>query len=181
MSTWICLLRGVNLGAHNKLSMPHLRQALTDVGLARVRTYLQSGNVIMDSEVASKTEAAEIVSRVLVDSFALQVPVIVRTPDELRRLDTWCPFRAEALERPTAVHLLHLTEAADPDRVTALTEQRWEPDAIAVDGADAAIRYATTMHKSRLQHSTVLRRLGVDGTARNWRTFQALLELTADD
>lgn len=52
MSTWICLLRGVNLGAQNKLNMPALRAALTEAGLSDVRTYLQSGNVIAGSNAA---------------------------------------------------------------------------------------------------------------------------------
>jgi uncharacterized protein (DUF1697 family) len=64
--------------------------------------------------------------------------------------------------------------------VTALIEESWGPDELAVGESAVAIKYATTMHRSRLQHSIVLRRLGVDGTVRNWRTVQALVDLTAD-
>lgn len=180
MSTWICLLRGVNLGAQNKLNMPALRAALAEAGLSDVRTYLQSGNVIADSDATTPEEIAGMVEDVLRSRFDLSVPVIVRTPEQLRRLAKWCPFREEALERPTLVHLLHLASRPDPDRVRALTQQSWTPDELAVDETDVAIKYATSMHRSRLQYSTIRRRLGVDGTARNWRTLQALVDLTAD-
>lgn len=179
MSTWICLLRGVNLGARNKLSMPELRAALSEAGMQDVRTYIQSGNVIGCSEVATRDEIAAFVGEVLSTNFDLNVPVIVRTPEELRRLLEWCPFRAEAQERPTVVHLLHLSARPEQNRVAALTEQSWSPDEIAIGEEDVAIKYATSMHQSRLQHSSVLRRLGVDGTARNWRTVHKLVELAA--
>jgi uncharacterized protein (DUF1697 family) len=96
-------------------------------------------------------------------------------------MPTWCPFREEAEDRPTAVHLLHLAAQPDPERAADLTQRDWSPDEVAIRGADVAIRYADTMHRSRLQHSAVLRRLRVDGTARNWRTLQALIDLTADN
>jgi uncharacterized protein (DUF1697 family) len=179
MPTWICLLRGVNLGARNKLNMADFRAALTAAGLADVRTYLQSGNVIACSEASRAEEIAGVVEKVLDDRFGLRVPVIVRTPSELLELLNWCPFEKDALERPAAVHLLHLAARPSPDRVAALTQQSWGPDEMAVGEMDVVIRYATSMHQSRLQHSTVLRRLGVDGTARNWRTLRALVDLTA--
>lgn len=181
MSTWICLLRGVNLGAHNKLNMPALRAALTDEGFSDVRTYIQSGNVIVRSDASGADDVARMVRDVINNRFDLTIPVVVRTPAQLRDLLTWCPFRVEALERPTVVHLLHLATPPDPDRATALAEQDWSPDEIAIGESDVAIKYATTMHRSRLQHSAVLRRLKVDGTARNWRTLQALVELTAEE
>lgn len=160
--------------------MPALRAALAEAGLTDVQTYLQSGNVIARSEASTAKEIAETVGTVLGDRFDLHVPVIVRTPEQLRHLLTWCPFRQAALDRPAVVHLLHLAAQPNPARVAALTDQSWSPDEVAVDEMDVAIRYATSMHQSRLQHSTVLRRLGVDGTARNWETLQALVDLTAD-
>lgn len=179
MPTWICLLRGVNLGATNKLNMPALRTALSEAGLSEVRTYIQSGNVIMNSDLSQPDQIAQLVEKIIGNQFGLDVPVIVRTPERLRQLANWCPFRNEALDGGI-VHFLHLAAKPDPDRVTALTRQNWSPDALAVNEADVAIRYATSMHKSRLQYSTIRRRLGVDGTARNWRTLQALITLTAD-
>jgi uncharacterized protein (DUF1697 family) len=180
MPTWICLLRGVNLGARNQLNMAELRAALTQAGLAEVRTYLQSGNVIACSEVSQAQQIGNVVAKVLDDRFDLRVPVVVRTPGELLELLNWDPFEKDALERPAAVHLLHLAARPSPDRVAELTQQSWSPDEIAVREMDVVIRYATSMHRSRLQHSTVLRRLGVDGTARNWRTLRALVDLTAN-
>lgn len=110
----------------------------------------------------------------------VDVPVVVRSPLELRDVLAWCPF-PDADARPTATHVLHLSVEPDPERAAALAAQDWAPDGLAVRGREVVVQYAEAMHGSRLQHATVLRRLGVDGTARNWRTLQALVELTVEN
>ncbi|MGE5830523.1 MAG: hypothetical protein ACM30G_19470 [Micromonosporaceae bacterium] len=82
--------------------------------------------------------------------------------------------------RPTAVHVIHLAREPDPDDVAAMLKEDWSPDGVAVRDLEVVVCYAESMHRSRLQHAAVLKRLGVDGTARNWRTLQALVDLTID-
>jgi uncharacterized protein (DUF1697 family) len=71
------------------------------------------------------------------------------------------------------------TPCVGKNRVADDSAQDWSPDELAVHdrGLDVVVTYATSMHASRLQHTAILRRLGVDGTARNWRTVQALTRL----
>jgi len=180
MPVWVSLLRGINLGARNKVNMPQLRTALTDAGFADVRTYVQSGNVITRSRHRSPDRVAGDVREVVRERFDLDVPVIVRSPRQLRDVHSWCPFPDDAAARPTGVQVIHLAADPDPDRVAALLAEPCEPDGLAARGRELVVCYAETMHASRLQHATVLRRLGVEGTARNWRTLQTLVELTAD-
>jgi uncharacterized protein (DUF1697 family) len=178
--TWVSLLRGVNLGARNKINMPRLREALAGAGFEDVRTYVQSGNVVARSPHTDPDAVAEAVRDVVREHFGLEVPVVVRTPQQLREVLAWCPFPQDAAERPTAVQVLHLAAQPQQEAVDAVLAQDWSPDALAVRGLEAVVRYAATMHASRLQHAALLKRLGVDGTARNWRTLQALVELTGE-
>lgn len=180
MPVWVSLLRGINLGARNKVNMPRLRDALAAAGFDDVRTYVQSGNVITRSRHRSPDRVADTVRDVVQEHFAVDVPVVVRSPQQLRDVLAWCPFPEDAAARPTAVHVVHLDGGPDPDRVAALISADWSPDGVVARGQEIVIRYAELMHTSRLQHATALKRLGVDGTARNWRTLQALVELTAD-
>jgi uncharacterized protein (DUF1697 family) len=177
VTVWVSLLRGINLGAHNKVNMPALREALTAAGFRDVRTYVQSGNVIADSRHRSPDAVAEAVRAVLTAHFDVDVPVVVRTPSRLRAVRDWNPFPDDAADRPNQVHVIHLAGEPDLEQVGRLTGEDWEPDGLAVRGPEVVIRYADTMRTSRLQHAKVLKRLGVDGTARNWRTLTALVEL----
>ena len=178
MPVWVSLLRGVNLGARNKVNMPRLRAALVEAGFDDVRTYVQSGNVVARSPHRDADRMAAAVRAVVREHFAVDVPVVVRSPAQLRAVLAWCPFPDDAAARPTAVHVVHLTADPDPDRVAALLSADWSPDRVAARGREIVICYADGMHGSRLQYATALKRLGVDGTARNWRTLQALVDLT---
>lgn len=179
MPVWVSLLRGINLGARNKVNMPQLRAALADAGFDDVRTYVQSGNVVTRSGHRSPDRVAAAVRAVARERFGLDVPVVVRSPGQLRDVLDWCPFPDAAAARPTAVHVLHLTEEPDSARLAALLDEDWSPDRLAARGRELVVCYADVMHTSRLQHAAALKRLGVDGTARNWRTLQALVDLVS--
>jgi uncharacterized protein (DUF1697 family) len=181
MPVWVSLLRGVNLGARNKVHMPTLRAALEGRGFEQVRTYVQSGNVVTRSSHRSAATVGAAVRETVRHEFGIDVPVVVRSPGELRAVLDWCPFPDDAAARPTAVQVLHLVSEPDPARVRALLDEDWSPDAVAARGCDVVARYEETMLRSRLQHANILKRLGVDGSARNWRTLQALVELTRAD
>ena len=84
MGTFVALLRGINLGPNNRIAMPALREALTGAGFRRVRTYVQSGNIVLDREQDGAGLAAAIAT-LLAGEFGLDVPVVLRTASELAR------------------------------------------------------------------------------------------------
>jgi uncharacterized protein (DUF1697 family) len=179
MPVWVSLLRGVNLGARNKVNMPALRKALEARGFEDVRTYVQSGNVVTRSGHRGAASVGAAVRDTVRTEFGIDVPVVVRSPEQLCSVLDWCPFPQDAAARPTGVHVVHLTAEPAPDRLQALLAEDWSPDGIAARGLEIVVRYDEAMHRSRLQYATILKRLGVDGTARNWRTLQALVDLSS--
>src|SRR5690242_7668698 len=116
MPTWVSLLRGVNLGARNQVSMPALRTALEADGFADVRTYVQSGNVVARSAHRSPAAVGSAVAAAVRREFGLDVPVVVRSPAELRAVLDWNPFPEDAAGRPTGVQVLHLAAAPESGR-----------------------------------------------------------------
>ena len=76
MTAFVILLRGVNVGGRNRLPMADLRTALTDEGLTNVRTYIQSGNVLLDAPSRTPDAAAARVRSVIAREFGLDVPAI---------------------------------------------------------------------------------------------------------
>jgi uncharacterized protein (DUF1697 family) len=177
MAEWVCFLRAVNLGARNRVSMPQLRKALLAAGFEDVRTYLQSGNVVLKSRRRAEADVASAVRSVVGVEFGIDTPVLIRTPQQVRDILAWCPFPAEAVSTPATVQVVHLDAEPEPVRVASTLAQDWRPDALEIRGREACIRYATTMHASRLQSAALLNRLGVGGTVRNWRTLAAIADL----
>jgi uncharacterized protein (DUF1697 family) len=177
MPTWVCLLRAVNLGNHNKVTMARLRESLADAGFTDVRTYVQSGNVVLASSARSPRRVSAAVRDVLRETFSVDTPVLVRTPAQLRAVAEWDPFGDQSAERPSSVHVLHLDAEPDPEALAELVGTDWGDDRVAARGLEVVIAYGESMHDSRLQHEALLKRLTVTGTSRNWRTLLALVDL----
>src|SRR4051812_29217107 len=97
MALHVVLLRGINLGSRNRVAMAELRDMLTDAGFGDVRTYLQSGNVVLASD-ASPEEIRTDVERLIADRFGLEIAVVVRTRDELAEIVERNPLRDVATD-----------------------------------------------------------------------------------
>ena len=82
MSGWAALLRGVNLGGHNKVPMAELRALCEGLGLARVQTYIASGNVVFASE-RDEADLRDAIAAALVERYGKQLGVLVRSAAEL--------------------------------------------------------------------------------------------------
>jgi uncharacterized protein (DUF1697 family) len=177
MPTWIALLRAINLGARNKVAMPRLREVLADDGFADVRSYVQSGNVVLRSPRRSATSVGNRIGELVEREFGLTVPVVVRTPAEMESVIAANPFPEAAAERPKLLHVVFLEGDADADGVDTLHSDDLTQDVCRVDGRQLYVDYTDGVHGSKLTSTYFRRRLGVDGTARNWRTVLAVAEL----
>ena len=178
MPVWVSLLRAVNLGARNKVSMPVLRGLLEQAGFDEVRTYVQSGNIVTRSSHRSSDKVSGVIGGIIAEHFDVDTPVAVRSPQQLRAVLEWNPFPQAAAERPKLVTVCHLLRTPKPVDVEALlAENVSEP--IAVRGDEVVIDYAAGSHSSKVSPAWLARRLKVEATARNWRTLTALVEMTS--
>lgn len=177
MPTRVSLLRAVNLGARNKVPMAALREVLSEAGFERVQTYVASGNVITTSRHRSADRVAARVREVVAELTGLDVPVMVRSPADIDAVLAANPWPRATRERPKLVSVFFLAGVPSPDRVEALHAEDFAPETCRVIGRELYVDYGTSVHGSRLTAAFLARRLGVDGTARNWRTVQALAGL----
>ena len=118
MARHIVLLRGINLPRHKRISMPELREALEDAGFRDIKTYVQSGNVVLSSRATPKTVARK-VERTIADRFGLDVDVVVRTRDELAKVISREPFGKVASD-PKRFQVTFLAAKPDADVLAKL-------------------------------------------------------------
>jgi uncharacterized protein (DUF1697 family) len=174
--TWVALLRAVNLGAHNKVPMPALRTVLTDAGFTGVRTYVNSGNVVLDSTLRSPAKVGQRVHDLIAEHFGVDTPVMMRTGAELAAVYDWNPFPDAAADHPHLVAVLHLSGEPEAARVEAFLAADYAPVRVAHRGEEVVIDWHDRSGRPRVD--SALKKLGVHATARNWRTLTALVELT---
>src|SRR5918911_4401192 len=120
MPKHIVLLRGINIGSRNRIAMPALREALEEDGFGDVKTYVQSGNVVLTSRAAPATVARK-VERLIADRFGLDIDVVVRTRDELAEVVRRNPLGKVATD-PKRYQVSFLSAAPAPEVVRKLEE-----------------------------------------------------------
>lgn len=162
------------------MRMPALRETLHAAGLTDVATLQVAGNVVVDPGAHTPEGLAHVVRTAVLDSFGHDLPVLVRSHEELRALAERNPYLGTQESR--WVLTMILDRIPDDDDVAAALDaaQGIAPeDAFTVDGRAVFLRYASGVGTSRLQGAWLERRLGVVGTARNANTIEKLIALTA--
>lgn len=171
---WIALLRGVG-GGIRPLPMRDLVVALERIGLKDVRTYIQSGNVVFSSAKAASRLADEI-ERCIEKNFGFHSKTFVLSVPELRRAAAGNPF-PQADEKPQALHLFFLDKPAKEAQLDAMNELKAKSEQFVLKGK-VFYFYAPEGFGTSKLGAKARRLLGVDATARNWRTVGKLIEMT---
>jgi uncharacterized protein (DUF1697 family) len=168
---WVALLRAVNLGARNKVPMAELRRLLEAAGYEGVRTYIASGNVLLDGRTGRAALGSDI-ERLVLDAFGVATTAILRKPRELSATVEAHPFDDSA-----KTHVAFL--AKRPDNAATARLEAFDPSTV-LRGAELYLHLPRGVQGSRLSNARIESLLGVPATLRNWRTVVALAELAAE-
>ncbi len=175
----IALLRGVNVGANNRVPMARLRELMEELGYEGVRTHLQSGNALFTAAGTPPARAAQEIEGQLARHLGLGVRVLVRTGDELARVIAANPL-PEAVSEPARLLVNFLSQAPDPERLRALDPADFEPDIFGVGEREIYVWCPEGVRATKLSYAFWEKRLGVVATARNWNTVTRLGALVGE-
>lgn len=180
MTIYIALLRGINVGGKNKIRMADLKITFETMGLGRVQTYIQSGNVLFESDEGEEALRNKIEHQIEAD-FGIKVTVMLRTSAELERIIANCPFSekevtaAEATAVGEVLHVAMLTEAPAREGIERLSAYKTEDDEFRIEGREVYLLFRDSIRDSKLAAN--IHRLGVPATVRNWNTTNKLASL----
>ena len=176
--TYAALLRGVNLGSHNKVAMPRLRTLISGLGCDATTTYRQSGNVVFTSDRNAR-DLREGIETALERELDVRAAVLLRTKSELEALLAANPF-ADRTDDPRRLHVIFLDVAPDRARLGSFDSAEFAPDEFRLLGRDMFAFYPGGYGRTKLTTATIEKRLAVTATSRNWRTVTALAELASN-
>jgi uncharacterized protein (DUF1697 family) len=175
MPRQIALLRGINLGSRNRVSMPELRELLTRLGHEDVKTLLQSGNVVLTSEETDEA-LEQALEQAIAKDLGVESRVVVRTVNELEVLVERDPF-ADVVDDPKRYQVSFLSAPPEAAVVRALEDADVAPERVMVSGREIYAWHPNGIQRSPLAKLLTDDKLGVTATARNWNTVLKLLEL----
>ena len=178
MTTYVGLLRGINVGGNKMVAMAELREMVTALGFTDVKTLLQSGNVVFRGPAKATAKLESQLEAALEKRFGMNVDFHVRTADEWRAVIDANPFPAEAKKDPSHLLVTCFKAPLDKANVKAVQAAITGPETLHADGRHLYMVFPDGIGKSKAP-VIVGRTLRAYGTARNWNTVLKLAALMA--
>lgn len=179
MTTYVALLRGVNVGGNRLVAMADLRRCLDALGFVEARSLLQSGNLVFGSPARPVARLEALLDAEAEKRLGLKTTFFVRTAKEWSAIIARNPFPDEARRDPGHLLVLCLRKAPARAAVKALEAAITGREVVRSDGRQAYIVYPDGIGRSRLTSALLDKTLG-RGTGRNWNTVLKLGALTQD-
>jgi uncharacterized protein (DUF1697 family) len=177
MPVVICMLRGVNVGAHNRVKMDDLKKLFTSLKLSDPQTYVQSGNIIFKTDERNLDKLRTNLETAIHKKFGFQSDAILRSAKDLREVIAQNPFAKRKDIHPGK--LLVTFFSADPGEAARKQARaiQCDPEELFIEGREAYIYFPNGAGRSKLNWSLIPKTLKVHGTARNWNSVTKMLEM----
>ena len=171
----MALLRGINVAGKAKVAMAALRDVCESAGCEDVVTYIQSGNVVLQSKLPAE-ELRSVLETAIGEEFGFTPAVMIRTANEMAAVVEKNPY-PEADEKTLHVGFLHAAPNAATKKCLAAID--CVPEEVTAAGRHLYLHLPNGMGRAALpvQLERCLRPAPV--TVRNWRTVTKLVELSA--
>ena len=176
MNTFIVLFRGINVSGQKKIKMAELKNHLQDIGLTSIETYIQSGNVIVQTTWDVSTLNQKIIEKIEKE-YGFSVELITRIPADLKNVIKKNPFGHKDLQR---LYVTFLSEIPANDKVLALRQVDYSPEEFVLHN-DVIYFYSPLGYgRAKMNNNFFENKLKVSATTRNWKTVNKLLEISEE-
>src|SRR3989454_433425 len=173
MTIYVAMLRGINVSGQKTIKMENLRVSFEALGFRRVRSYVQSGNVIFEATKASSDNLSKNVGEKILSDFGFSVPLILRTSEEMKKIVSDNPFLKERGIDRSKLHVTFLSELPAKAALGKLDALNVLPDQFRVKGREI---YGRT----KLSNIAFEKLLSLEATTRNWKTVNTLAEMSSE-
>ena len=177
MTTHLALLRGINVSGHNMIKMDTLKTILEAIGFKNVLTYIQSGNVFVDSVEESAAKVGFIMKQEIFKTFGFDVAIVMVSKQDLETCFINNPFLKENEVDLKKLYVAFVSKELRSENSNDLKVSQFKPDEAYIDSSRIYIKYAVGAGKTRLDQKYIEKKLILTATIRNWNTVTQLLQL----
>jgi len=177
MTKYLALLRGINVSGHNMIKMDALKKMLENMGFQNVETYIQSGNVFLESEEETAASVGFKIKQEIAKVFGYDVPVIMVSKTDLDLCFNNNSFLKEKDCDGKKLYVAFVSKELTPSAINDLKISNFKPDEAAIDTSRIYIKYAIGAGKTNLDQKYIEKKLNVVATIRNWNTVTKLFEM----
>lgn len=175
MAVFLSILRGINVSGQKQIKMADLKKLYEELGFKNVKTFIQSGNVVFESKSASKL--SEKIEKKIKEHYSFDVPVIIRTKEELQHAIEKNPFLKKKNIALDKLHITFLAEQPSNENIQATEAYNYTPDEFHISGREVYVYCPNGYGNTKINNTFFERKLKVGATTRNWKTSNELLKM----
>jgi len=181
MNTYLCILRGINVSGHKIIKMDELKNLFQKLGFNAVQTYIQSGNVIFQSELKNQQELELLIAKRVNEVFGFDVPILVKTFKELQHVFENNPFLKNGVTDISKLHVTFLSEIPNSTLVKQFNEVDLGSDEFTIDNSSIYIHCPVNGYgNSKISNQFIENKLKLNATTRNWKTITQLMNMSQE-
>lgn len=180
MTTYISLLRGINVSGQKLIKMQTLEKTFQNLGCEKVKTYLQSGNVVFTSNTTSTKALETQIEQEIKKDFGFDVPVLILTEAKLRETISNNPFINQSDKDIAYMHITFLGSIPENFDIKSIESKKLEGEEIVVSKDMVYLYCPNGYGKTKLTNNFFENKLKLSATTRNWETTNELLKLAGD-
>jgi uncharacterized protein (DUF1697 family) len=177
MRIYIALLRGINVSGHKIIKMEILRKVLEELDFKNISTYIQSGNILFESDVIDVSILEHQIADKIEEHFGFLVPVTIVTLEELKMIVEKNPFSNQKMEDPAQPYVAFLSESPTPAAIKVLGAIDFGNDRFINIDKTLYLFYANSAANTKLNNVVIENKLKLKATSRNWKTVHKLIDL----
>jgi uncharacterized protein (DUF1697 family) len=177
MTTHLALLRGINVSGHNMIKMDALKTTLEKIGFQNVQTYIQSGNVFVNTDEESAAKVGFVIKQEIFKVFGHDVPIIVIGKSDLEACFVKNTFLKDKEVDIKKLYVAFVSKELRSENINDLKISQFKPDEARIDGMRIFIKYDIGAGKTRLDQKYIEKKLNLTATIRNWNTVTQLLKI----
>ncbi|MGC1515637.1 MAG: DUF1697 domain-containing protein [Maribacter sp.] len=177
LETYVAFLRGINVSGQKKVPMASLKKLCEAIGFTQVSTYIQSGNVIFNSDADSQARSENLLSVAIAQAFGFQVPVLVRSFSEIERVLLDNPYKKRSEVETNALYFVFLKSAAEATLLSNLKQEVFTNEVFEIGDRCLYLKCNAGYGKAKLNNNYIERRLKVDATTRNYKTLNKVFKM----
>ena len=178
MQTLISFLRGVNMTGHNSIKMADLSKLYCQIGFCENKTYIQSGNVIFKASIeANRNEIASRITQGILQNFGYNIPIMIRDLDDLKHVKASNPYLGLKDFDPLKMAVIFLLHPPTEVAKEKMKNISYPPDQYYISDNEILTYCPNGFGKTKLYTNFFENKMGVIGTARNWKTVTTILDM----
>lgn len=173
----LALLRGINVSGHNMIKMDTLKKLLEDIQFQNVETYIQSGNVFVETNEENASSVGFTIKQEIFKQLGFDVPAIIISKSDLEKCLTNNPFFKEKNVDTKKLYVAFISKELNNNALNDLKISQFKPDEAFIDDNRIYMKLETGAAKTKLTQKYIEKKLNITATVRNWNTVNKLIEM----